>query len=142
MDAPWLGSDDIADEYTFYMGGVSAGSRVAFVRFGHDSRDKPRRSLVLPLRLALGAPRLGSDDIADEYTFYMGGVSAGSRVAFVRFGHDFRKKPRSALVFLLRLALGAPRLGRWLIEYGQNAAAIILGCSPREQFSISFLNLG
>jgi len=53
--------------------------------------------------------------IVDEYTFYMGGVSAGSIVAFARFGHDSRNKPRRAFGLLLRLALGAPWLGSWLI---------------------------
>ncbi|ALS77848.1 hypothetical protein AUO94_03925 [Planococcus kocurii] len=33
------------------------------------------------------------------------------KVAFGRFGHGFRTKPRRALVFVLRLALVAPRLG-------------------------------
>ncbi|ANU13979.1 hypothetical protein BBI08_09000 [Planococcus halocryophilus] len=49
------------------------------------------------------------------YFLFLGNLNRLIIVAFGRFGHGFRKKPRSAFVFSLRLALGAPRLGSWLI---------------------------
>ncbi|AQU80247.1 hypothetical protein AJGP001_13620 [Planococcus faecalis] len=59
--------------------------KVAFGRFGHGFRTKPRRALVFVLRLALGAPRLGvGEDLANLLCFgWVVGVGFWSRLAAV-----------------------------------------------------------